>query len=141
MEQENGGMLHNFITACYNANIKLHRIVLQTGGKHYGVHQGPYNIPAREDDPRVTLGPNFYYRQEDILSELGARHGFTYSIIRPMTIIGALKGNYLNLAIALGLYLAVTKELGDAPLFNGGQTKYHSAEALFSSAMKAYFAE
>jgi nucleoside-diphosphate-sugar epimerase len=141
MERENGDMLRNFITAAHTANIRFHRLVLQTGGKHYGVHQGPYNIPAREDDPRVSLGPNFYYRQEDILDKFGALHNFTYSIIRPMTIIGALKGNYLNLAIALGLYLAVTKELGDAPIFNGGQTKYHSVEALSSSAMNAYFAE
>jgi nucleoside-diphosphate-sugar epimerase len=141
MEQENGDMLHNLITACHSVNITFPRLVLQTGGKHYGVHQGPYNIPAREDDPRVNLGPNFYYRLEDTLHKLGALHNFTYSIIRPMTIIGALKGNYLNLAIALGLYLAVTAVLGDSPIFNGSQAKYHSAEALSSSAMDAYFAE
>jgi hypothetical protein len=80
------------------------------------VHQGPYNILAEEDDSRLNLGPNFYYRyvvywkylsvlmsdlflrQEDILKELGAKYGFDYSVTRPMTIIGALKGNYLNLA-------------------------------------------
>ncbi|PMD37598.1 hypothetical protein L207DRAFT_636273 [Hyaloscypha variabilis F] len=117
------------------------RIVLQTGGKHYGVHQGPYSIPAEEDDPRLDLGPNFYYRQEDILNDLGAKYGFDYAVTRPMTIIGALKGNYLNLAIALGLYLSVTKELGDTPVFNGTLTKYHSAEALSSSTLNAYFAE
>jgi hypothetical protein len=43
--------------------------------------------------------------------------------------------------IAMGLYLSVTKELGEAPIFNGTLTKYNSAEALSSSAMNAYFAE
>ena len=62
------------------------------------MHQGLYNIPAKEDDPRVELGPNFYYNQEDILQELGPKLGFDWSVVRPMTIIGALKGNYLNLA-------------------------------------------
>lgn len=35
----------------------------------------------------------------------------------------------------------MTKELGDTPIFNGTSIKYHSAEALSSSAMNAYFAE
>jgi hypothetical protein len=43
--------------------------------------------------------------------------------------------------IALGLYLSMNKELGDSPIFNGTLTKYHSAEALSSSTMNAYFAE
>lgn len=41
---------------------------------------------------------HLHLRQEDILKDLGENYGFDYSIVRPMTIIGALKGNYLNLA-------------------------------------------
>ena len=141
MDRENSAMLQNFIDAAYIADIGIKRLILQTGGKHYGVHQGPYNIPAKESDPRLNLGANFYYRQEDILKNTSATYGFDYAIVRPLTIIGALKGNYLNLAIALGLYLAVTKELGDTPLFNGNRAKYHSVEALSSAAMNAYFEE
>ena len=141
MEQENSAMLQNFIDASYLADIAIKRLVLQTGGKHYGVHQGPFRIPAKESDERLNLGANFYYRQEDILKESGSKYGFDYTIVRPLTVIGALKGNYLNLAIALGLYLAVTKELRDIPIFNGNKTKYHSVEALSSSKMNAYFEE
>jgi hypothetical protein len=41
---------------------------------------------------------NLFLRQDDILKELGAKYGFDYSVTRPMTIIGALKGNYLKIA-------------------------------------------
>jgi hypothetical protein len=37
--------------------------------------------------------------------------------------------------MALGLYLAVTKELGDTPSYNGSSEKYHSVEALSSATM------
>lgn len=43
--------------------------------------------------------------------------------------------------MTLGLYLAVTKELGDGPVFNGNLEKYHSADMLSSAAMNAYFEE
>ena len=141
MQQVNGAMLKNFINATHIADAIPKRIVLQTGGKHYGVHQGTFSIPAEESDLRLDLGPNFYYRQEDILKDLGSKFRFDYVVVRPLTIIGALKGNYLNLAIALGLYLAVSKELGDAPIFNGNPLKYHSVETLSSSTMNAYLEE
>jgi hypothetical protein len=37
-------------------------------------------------------------RQEDLLEELAPKYGFDYVVVRPMTIIGAVKGNFLNLA-------------------------------------------
>jgi hypothetical protein len=37
--------------------------------------------------------------------------------------------------MALGLYLTVTKELGDAPVYNGTLEKYNSVEALSSATM------
>jgi hypothetical protein len=37
--------------------------------------------------------------------------------------------------MALGFYLAVTKELGDTPTYNGSLEKYHSVEALSSATM------
>ncbi|RGP78261.1 aldo-keto reductase family [Fusarium longipes] len=97
MVQENGQMLEDFIHAMDGISIK--RIILQTGAKNYGVHIGPTLMPSREDDPRVLSLPNFYYRQEDILKELGPRYGFTYSVVRPSHTIGAVQGNTMNLAI------------------------------------------
>ena len=43
--------------------------------------------------------------------------------------------------IALGLYLAVTKELKETPIFPGNLTKYHTVEALSSSKLTAHFKE
>jgi hypothetical protein len=37
--------------------------------------------------------------------------------------------------MALGLYLAVTKELGETPTYSGSLEKYHSVEALSSATM------
>jgi hypothetical protein len=39
-----------------------------------------------------------WYRQEDILQELAPKQNFTYSVTRPSHILGAAKGNYMNLA-------------------------------------------
>jgi hypothetical protein len=69
MYQENGQMLEDFLVALEKVNGKgrCKRVVLQTGGKHYGVHFGEVKAPGREEDPRVDDGPykdspNFYYR-------------------------------------------------------------------------------
>ena len=48
---------------------------------------------------------------------------------------------YISSRIALGLYLAVTKELRETPIFPGNLAKYHTVEALSSSKMTAYFEE
>ncbi|PQE24487.1 hypothetical protein CJF30_00009947 [Rutstroemia sp. NJR-2017a BBW] len=69
--------------------------------------------------PVLTTNNFTYYRQEDILSELAPKQNFTYSITRPSHILGAAKGNYMNLAIALGLYFVVQKELGEPAIFPG----------------------
>jgi hypothetical protein len=38
------------------------------------------------------------FSQEDLLAELAPKYGFDYVVVRPMTIIGAVEGNFLNLA-------------------------------------------
>lgn len=43
----------------------LRHLELLQGTKAYGVHHGPYRMPARESDPRF-IAPNFYYEQEDL---------------------------------------------------------------------------
>lgn len=57
--------------------------------------------------------------QEDILQSYARKYGFDYSIIRPNNIIGTAAGNYMNEAIAIGLYIAVSKALGGPVLFPG----------------------
>lgn len=140
MADLNGQMLRDFILACKDDR-PFERIVLQTGAKHYGIHLAPKPVPCREDDPRVFGQPNFYYVQEDILAELGAKQGFTYSVVRPSHIIGAVKGNFMNLAIALGLYFVIQKELGEPAVFPGTEVKYRNADCFSSARHNAYMEE
>ena len=139
MADLNGQMLRDFILACGES--PFDRIVLQTGAKNYGVHLGAKPVPCREDDPRIQGEPNFYYVQEDFLAELGAKQGFTYSVVRPCHIIGAVKGNFMNLAMALGLYFVIQKELDQPAVFPGTETKYQNVDCFSSARLNAYTEE
>ena len=115
---------------------------LQTGAKNYGLHLAPQLSLCLEDDPRVTLVPNFYYDQEDVLKALSAQSTFSYTILRPSHIIGAVKGNFMNVGIALGIYFAVQKELKEPAIYPGSETKYYNCVETFSSAtLNSYMME
>jgi hypothetical protein len=132
-------MLKDFVLALKDNPFK--RIVLQTGAKQYGYHLGPAITPSRESDARIHTAPNFYYNQEDILQELAPAQNFTWSVTRPSHIIGAVKGNYMNLAIALGLYLSVQKELKQPVVFPGTAFKYGIIDTFSSANITALLAE
>jgi hypothetical protein len=66
--------LRNFLSALPMASLAPSRILLQTGAKNYGVHIGRARTPFLESDPRVTLQPNFYYPQEDLLFDYCTAH-------------------------------------------------------------------
>lgn len=56
----------NFLGALPIAGIESKRILLQTGGKNYGVHIGRMRTSFFKPDPQSRhLSPNFYYPQED----------------------------------------------------------------------------
>ncbi|KAG4257541.1 hypothetical protein FPRO03_13884 [Fusarium proliferatum] len=139
MVRENGQILEDFIHAMDSISIK--RVILQTGAKNYGVHIGPTLMPSREEDPRVLSLPNFYYRQEDILKELGPKYGFTYSVVRPSHTIGAVRGNTMNLAVVLGLYFSISCEVGDKAFFPGTEYKWNSIDTFSSARMNSYIEE
>lgn len=132
-------MLRDFILSFNDRPFK--RIVLQTGAKHYGVHIGPIITPSREHDPRVLTIPNFYYAQEDILIELSKTQKFNWGVTRSSNIVGAVKDNFMNFSVALGLYFAIQKELGQPIVFPGTEKKWNSVESFSSSLMNAYLAE
>jgi nucleoside-diphosphate-sugar epimerase len=72
----NLAMLRNVVEAVEVASPKLRHITLLQGTKAYGVHLGPFKVPAKETSPRY-MPPNFYYEQEDWLRmrQAGARLG------------------------------------------------------------------
>ncbi len=97
----------------------LEQVTILQGTKAYGNHLHPMAIPARERHPRDDH-PNFYWLQEDYLAEQAKRHGFRWTILRPQLTIGGTIGSVMNLAPAIGVYAAITRELGLPFSFPGG---------------------
>jgi nucleoside-diphosphate-sugar epimerase len=93
----NGAIVRNVLDAV-GPSLKGGHAALVTGLKHY---LGPFEAygtgavpmtPFREEQGRQPVD-NFYYEQEDRLFEAAERHGFTWSVHRPHTIIGYAIGN------------------------------------------------
>ncbi len=97
----------------------LAHVSLLQGTKAYGAHLRPMRIPGRESDPRPP-GANFYWCQEDHLREQARERAWTYNIFRPQVVCGHAIGSPMNLVIAVGVYAAVLRELGEALCFPGG---------------------
>src|ERR1700741_3682844 len=99
------------------ANDFQHIRILQ-GPTASGVRLHPIAIPARERDPRDSHD-NLFLDQEDYVREMGAKHGFTYTALRPQLVTGPTPGA-LNVLPAIGAYAAIRREKGEPFGFTGG---------------------
>jgi nucleoside-diphosphate-sugar epimerase len=116
--ETNNAMLRNVVAPLvHNASGFQHISILQ-GTKVYGVHLHPIPIPARERDPRDDH-ENFFLDQEDHVREMGAKHGFSYTALRPQLVTGPTPGA-LNVLPAIGAYAAIRREKGEPFSFTGG---------------------
>ncbi|KAL4881842.1 hypothetical protein BJY04DRAFT_188185 [Aspergillus karnatakaensis] len=120
LREINTNLLRTAITAMSTASKSLKTVILQTGGKAYGVEwpdKIPINPPLREDFPRVPepyASKVFYYTQYDVLKELSSQPGctWTFSEIRPDGIVGFAPGkNAMNMAQGIALYLSLYREV------------------------------
>ncbi|KAK0737379.1 hypothetical protein B0T21DRAFT_392499 [Apiosordaria backusii] len=144
----NGDMLQNFLNALTftGATKSLKRILLVTGCKHYGVHLGRPKLPMLESDPWLTdqsvYPPNFYYRQQNILHDFCKENPHIgWNVTYPNDVIGFAHGNFMNLASGLGIYAAVSKELGQKLAFPGAERFYSGFDCFTSSKLHAEFCE
>lgn len=119
----NGAMIETLLAALEAIKAPVERVVLYQGGKVYGLHLGPVRTPMRETDPR-HMPPNFYYNQEDALYSASARGGWSYTIIRPDLVYGAIPGQPLNHAMAIAAYAAFCKEYDADFRFPGTEKAY-----------------
>ncbi|KAF9869944.1 nad dependent epimerase dehydratase family protein [Colletotrichum karsti] len=150
-EQENwdvnGDMLQNFLSALSQtgASQSIKRILLVTGAKQYGVHLGAVKNPMEESDPWLRdppFPPNFYYRQQDILHDFCEKNPhISWTVTYPNDVIGFAKGNFMNLATSLGIYAAVSKELGRDLEFPGSEAFYTKFDSFTSAKLHAEFCE
>ena len=127
MVAPNVEMLVNLIEAIEPANTTLQHVNLMHGTKWYGNHLGPFKTPASEDDPR-HMPPNFYYDQQDYISERQQGKSWTWSTARPHAICGFATGNPMNLVMVIAVYATISKALG-LPLRHPGSVK--NASTLF----------
>jgi nucleoside-diphosphate-sugar epimerase len=116
--ETNNAMLRNVVEPiARNASNFQHISILQ-GTKVYGVHLHPIPIPARERDARKDH-PNFFFDQEAYVRDMGAKHGFNYTALRPQLVTGPTPGA-LNVLPAIGVYAAIRREKGEPFVFPGG---------------------
>jgi nucleoside-diphosphate-sugar epimerase len=116
--ETNNAMLHNVVEPIVRVAANFQHISILQGTKIYGVHLHPIPIPARERDARKDH-ENFFFDQESYVREMGARHGFNYTALRPQLVTGATPGA-LNVLPAIGVYAAIRREKGEPFGFPGG---------------------
>jgi nucleoside-diphosphate-sugar epimerase len=114
----NNAMLRNVIEPLISGKSALKHVSILQGTKAYGVHLHPIAIPARESDPRDNHA-NFFFDQQDYVRDAAAKHGFTYTVLRPQLVTGTTPGA-LNVLPAIGVYAAIRREKGEAFSFPGG---------------------
>ena len=115
--------------------------MLQTGAKHYGIHLGPTITPQHESDPRILLEPNFYYPQEDLLFEYSKSTGVGWNVVRPSSILGAVKDAAMNLVYPLGVFASVQGYLKRPIVFPGSLESFEAAQDLSSAMVNGYLEE
>ena len=119
----NLAMLRNLMEVVGPAAPDLQHVTLLQGGKAYGSHLGPFMTPALETDPR-HMPPNFYYDQQDYLSELQSRSRWSWTILRPTVVYGYAFGNPMNVTTVIAVYAAISKELGLPLRYPGSEAAY-----------------
>ena len=116
--EPNLAMLRHAVQGVAAASPALRKVVLVTGAKFYGIQWSASRTPCRESDAR-QLPPNFYYDQEDWLREASRDQRWRWVNLIPPFVTGYAVGNPMNLVLGLGLYAAVSRELGMPLRFPG----------------------
>lgn len=139
MKEVNTALLRNTVQAVERLAPDLQSIILQTGGKGYGLEfpkEVKISPPLQEDMariPRPWYNKIFYYTQYDTLKELAAGKTWTFSEIRPDGIVGFVPGsNAMNMAQGIAIYLSLCRSIhgpGAEVPFPGLEHGYHSTHS------------
>ena len=123
----NARMLRNLLGLLIQAAPGLRHVTLLQGTKAYGVHVRPIAVPAREGRSDMREQPNFYWAQEDYLRTAQAGRDWSFTILRPVLIVGEAIGGAMNLIPALGAHAAVMRERGPILPYPGGAERVSQA--------------
>ncbi|KAF2146173.1 uncharacterized protein K452DRAFT_263800 [Aplosporella prunicola CBS 121167] len=139
LKKVNTSLLEVAVRAIETVSPKLEVVILQTGGKGYGL-EFPKEVkiqpPLKESYPRIPepwASNIFYYTQYDLLQNLSEGKAWTFSEIRPDGIVGFTpSSNAMNQAQGIGIYLTVFREVygaGAEVPFPGYEHGYHSTHS------------
>jgi nucleoside-diphosphate-sugar epimerase len=117
----NDRMFRGLFGAVEASSPGLRHVTLLQGTKAYGVHVRPIPIPARENRDEARDVPNFYWLQEDFLTERQRDRDWHWTVFRPQVIFGESFGSPMNLIPAIGVYAALLKADGQPLHFPGGE--------------------
>jgi nucleoside-diphosphate-sugar epimerase len=134
--QVNVAILRHLLDVVERTSPELEHIAFYQGGKAYGADLGPFQTPAREDDPRL-MPPNFYYDQEDLLRARQKGKAWHFTALRPEAICGFGLGNPMNLTMVIAVYAAISKELGLPLRFPGTEQAYRALYQVTSAEILA----
>jgi nucleoside-diphosphate-sugar epimerase len=70
------------------------------------------------------MPPNIYIAQEQQLRERAKRSAWDYVALRPDVVVGDIHGNPMNIAVVIGVYAAISRELGLPLRFPGVDDAY-----------------
>lgn len=136
LKQTNTRLLEVAVSATERVAAGLRSVVLQTGGKGYGLEfpkQVSIMPPLKETNPRIPepyASKIFYYTQYDLLKKMSEGKAWTFSEVRPDGIVGFVPGsNAMNMAQGIAIYLSIYKVVkgeGATVPFPGHEHGYHS---------------
>ena len=122
---ENVAMLRNALDAVETTSSILEHVHIVEGTKWYGMHIGNFKTPARENDPR-HMPPNFYYDQQDLITQRQKGKQWTWSASRPYFLIDFAPDRPRNVVSVIGAYAAICRELGVPLNFPGTDICWNS---------------
>ncbi len=122
--ERNAGMLANLLDGLEAVRAPLRRVVIYQGFKIYGIHLGArVRTPARESDP-PHMPPNIYLAQEEQLKRRAGNSSWDYVALRPDVVVGDIHGNPMNIAMVVGAFAELSRELGVPLRFPGTDKAY-----------------
>lgn len=102
------------------------------------MHLGATDIPDEETDARLTLEPNLYYTQSDILAAFCGDHGISWNASLPSFVIGAALDSSQSLLFPLLVYASVQKYLGRKLEYPSDLTAWYAPQSLSNAVLNSY---
>lgn len=122
--ERNGQMLGNLLDGLNTVGAPLRRVVSYEGFKIYGIHLGAsVRTPAKESDP-PHMPPNIYLSQRAQLRTRASSASWDNVALIPDVVVGDIFGNPMNIALVVGVFAELSRELGIPLRFPGTDKAY-----------------